>query len=184
MVLKIMWGITGSGDYMPEIIKIMKENSEKENIKITIALSKEAVRVTKWYKVWKELQTISPKPPIIDEGPNMPFIAGDLQYGRYNLFLIAPLTANSTAKIAHGIADTLITNAFAQCAKGKTPIYILPIDQETGTKTTILPSGEKFELTIREIDVENVNKIKTMKNITVLKNPEEIYDIIKKHIMK
>ena len=167
---------------MPEIIKIMKEISEKEDVKITIALSKEAVRVTKYYRVWKELKTISPKEPLIDEGPNMPFIAGDLQYGRYDFFLIAPLTANSTAKIAHGIADTLITNAFAQCAKGKTPIYVLPVDQKTGTTTTILPSGEKFDLTVREVDVENVNKIKTMKNVTVLKGPEEIHNVIKKHM--
>ena len=178
MVLKFMWGITGSGDYMPEIIKIMKEISEKEDVKITIALSKEAVRVTKWYKAWKELQTISPKEPIIDEGPNMPFIAGDLQYGRYDFFLIAPLTANSTAKIAHGIADTLITNAFAQCAKGNTPIYVLPVDQKIGTTTTILPSGEKFYLTVREVDVENTNKLKQMKGITVLEKPEEISTII------
>ena len=36
-----------------------------------------------------------------------PFLVGKLQTGDYDLFLVAPVTANSTAKIATGIADTL-----------------------------------------------------------------------------
>ena len=73
--------------------------------------------------------------------------------GHYDFLLIAPATANTVAKIVYGIADTLVTNTVSQTAKGKTPIFILPVDQKRGTVKTAAPSGRAFELTMREVDV-------------------------------
>ena len=39
------------------------------------------------------------------------------------------------------------------------------------------PSGRAFELTMREVDVPNSEKLAQMENITVLKSPYDIYDI-------
>jgi flavoprotein len=57
-------------------------------------------------------------------------------------------------------------------------IYVLPVDQKKGTTTTILPGNEKLELTIRDIDVDNTNRLKKMKGIVVLEKPQEIKKVV------
>ena len=71
----------------------------------------------------------------------------------------------------------LSLNAVSQTAKGKTPIFIMPVDQKRGTVKTAAPSGRAFELTMREVDITNSEKLAQMENITVLENPYDIYDI-------
>lgn len=159
----------------------MKEIVKQDDIEITVFLSKAAVMVVKWYKVWDDLKSISSR-VLIERGPNSPFIAGSLQTGEYDFLLIAPASANTVAKIVNGIADSLITNALALAQKGGVPVYILPTDQELGTIITTLPSGKSLKLFMREIDVENVNKLRLMKGIVVLKKPDEIKDVIKSFI--
>jgi flavoprotein len=90
------------------------------------------------------------------------------------MFLVAPVTANTTAKIACGIGDTLLSNAVAQGAKTRMPIYIYPPDNKPGELETILPGGKKLTLYIRDVDVENVNRIKKMEGITVLVSVQDI----------
>ena len=94
----------------------MIELKRQYDLKVDIYVSKNAVMVLKWYKLWdmlkdefSEMQT--------EVNSNSPFLVGKLQTGHYDLFLVAPVTANSTAKIAYGIADTLLTNAVSQGAK-------------------------------------------------------------------
>jgi len=48
--------------------------------------------------------------------------------GAYDALVIAPATANSIAKFASGIADSLITNLFAHAGKFHVPIIVLPTD--------------------------------------------------------
>ena len=122
-MVKIAWGITGCGDKIEEIAALMVELKRKHDLKVDIYVSKNAVMVLKWYKLWDML-----KDEFFDirteVNANSPFLVGKLQTGDYDLFLVAPVTANSTAKIAHGIADTLITNAVSQAAKAIVPIYL------------------------------------------------------------
>ena len=181
MVLKIAWGITGAGDYLPETIQVLKEALQSYNFKLKIVLSKAAIIVVKMYGLWKELEQITPK-LLLEKDANTPFIPGPLQRGVYNFFLVVPSTANTVAKIVVGIADTLVTNSVAQAQKGNIPIYILPVDQKPGSLTTILPSGETLTITTREIDLANVEKLKKMKGITVLSHPTEIFEIIEQYL--
>ena len=173
MPVKIAWAITGAGDYLPESVQIMKEIVQEQDVKVLIFLSKAGMQVIKWYKLLKDLETISPKIKT-EIDANTPFIAGALQKGTHEFLVIMPATANTVAKIAYGIADTLVTNAVSQAMKTKVPIYIYPVDQKSGTVTTILPSGEKMELITRDIDLENVEKLRAMKGMTVLGHPSEM----------
>jgi flavoprotein len=104
----------------------------------------------------------------------VPFIAGLLQIGKYDLLVVAPLTANSTAKIAHGIADTLITNAVAQTLKGTTPVLLMPVDQQPGEVKTVDPNNEEFIIKTRRIDLENVARLREMDGVTLLGSPVDI----------
>ena len=183
--MKVAWGITGSGDYMPEIVKTMKEIVQKDsNIKIYIFLSKAAYKVVMWYALFKDLKNISDKIYIeVDSNTTEPFyyIPGALQTGKFDFFIVCPATGNTVAKIVNGIADTLITNSVAQAAKANIPIYILPVDHTEGKQVTKLPSGEKLELEMRRIDLENTSKLSKMGNIHVFFSPLEIEAIFQKH---
>ncbi|WP_440947255.1 archaeoflavoprotein AfpA [Methanosarcina sp. T3] len=175
-VKRIAWGITGSGDQMIETYSILVDIKNRTGVETMVFLSKEGETVMKWYHLWDKIQKDFPNFKV-DAGPNSPFIAGPLQMGYYDFLLIAPATANTVAKIAYGIADTLVTNAVSQTAKGKTPIFILPVDQKRGTVKTAAPSGKAFELSMREVDVTNSEKLAQMENINVLASPYDIYDI-------
>jgi archaeoflavoprotein AfpA len=181
MPLKFAWAITGAGDYMPESVQVMKEIVKEHDAKILIFLSKAGMQVIKWYKLSKDLESISSK--IRTEiDANTPFLAGPLQKGTHQFIIVMPATANTVAKLANGIADTLITNVVAQAMKTAVPIYIYPVDQKPGTVTTVLPSGEKMELTTRDIDLENVEKLRAMKGMTILSHPSEIQEHLKQYL--
>jgi len=177
MSLKIAWGITGSGDYIEETISIMTRISKSPDVDVKLFMSKSGEEVVRWYKLRETLEEFFPNFSV-EKGPNVPFIAGQVQMGKFDLLLIAPTTGNTTAKIAHGIADTLVTNTVSQAMKARIPVYIYPVDQKIGDVLTILPNGKELTLTMRDVDIENVEKIKKMKNITVIEDISEIEELI------
>ncbi len=176
--VRIAWGVTGAGDYLEESLKVMKGVSKDLGVEVTVLVSRNAEMVIKWYKLWKEL-TSSFEKIKIERGPNQPFVAGPLQVGYYSLFFVSPATANTTAKIALGIADTLITNCVSQAVKGGTPVYVYPVDQEPGSITTEIPGGRRIEIRTRKVDLENVEKLRRMEGITVLASPQEIEPVVR-----
>ena len=179
-MLKIAWGITGCGDQIEETFAIMKDLSERYDLDIKVYLSKNGELVMKWYNLWKDLKGLFPKVSV-EHGANSPFIAGQLQMGKFDLFLVCPMSANTAAKIAYGIADSLLTNGVAQAAKAKIPIYIYPADQYEGAVTTILPDGNEMTLYMRDVDIENADRLKRMQEITVLESISEIEGVVNRH---
>lgn len=175
--IRVAWGITGAGDYLVESLTIMKKISRDFEVEVTVLVSKSSEMVIKWYRLWNDLKSSFEKVKL-EKGANVPFVAGPLQIGHYSLFFVSPATANTVAKIAYGIADTLITNCVAQAIKGGTQVYIYPVDQELGSRETPVPEGDKITITTRKIDVENVERIRNMEGITVLKHPFEIEEIV------
>ena len=178
MNIRIAWGITGSGDFMSETVTLMKELTKKYNLEVHAYLSKEGELVLKYYKLLRVVKENFPRVST-EKGPNAPFLSGKLQLSKYDLVLIAPATANTVAKIAYGIADSLITNSAAQAMKVDVPVYIFPVDQKEGEIITKLPNGRDLKIRIRKVDVENVEKLRRMQGITILSRTEEIEDVVK-----
>ncbi|MBY9003647.1 MAG: archaeoflavoprotein AfpA [Candidatus Lokiarchaeota archaeon] len=174
---KILWAITGSGYLIRESIDLMKELQENPNIDITVMLSKEGAVVVKWYRQWLYLKEVVKK-VAIEKTPNNPFYAGPLQIGKYDIFITCPVSANSVAKIVYGIADTLITNCVAQSIKGGVTAYLLPSDQDLESITTTRPDGSPLTLKIRDIEIENVEKLRKMDGVIVLTDFSEIKILI------
>ncbi len=174
---KIIWGITGSGYLIKESIDLMKELQKKYSIDFTVILSTQGVVVAKWYRQWLYLKETIQKVQV-EKTPNNPFLAGPLQTGEYKMLIVCPLSANSAAKIAYGIADTLITNCVAQTIKGGVPVYLNPSDQEDKPIETYRPSGEKLILKIREVELENIERLKKMDGITLFSDLNGIKRII------
>jgi len=170
---RIAWGITGAGDYIRESLDVMSELERDPDLSVTVLLSKNGELVVKWYGLWARLKAGFSEIHS-ERGANTPFLAGPLQLGHYALLFISPGSANTVAKIACGIADSLITNCVAQTVKGGTPVYIYPVDQVLGSQETRGPQGERITIRTREIDIENVNKLRRMAGIDVLAHPSEI----------
>jgi archaeoflavoprotein AfpA len=179
--IRLAWGITGSGDKILESVALLKELTARYNLDVHVYLSKEGKVVLQYYKILEEVKESFPKVSS-EAGPNAPFLSGKLQVGTYDFMLIAPATANTVAKIAYGIADSLITNSVAQAIKANVPVYIYPVDQKEGELTTKLPNGRDLKLRIRKVDVENVEKLRKMEGITVLNRLDEIEDVVKKFV--
>ena len=178
--MKLVWAMTGSGDRIREIVDIMKEVASKPDVQMTVLASKAAEQVLRWYRVWDDMQGAFGKLHV-ESNANTPFLAGPLQMGKYDLLVVAPLTSNSAAKMAVGIADTLVTNCFAQTLKGSTPVLLYPVDQRPGKMTTFSPKGERVELRARDIDLSNVDTLRTMRNVEIITSPAEIIDRIESH---
>ena len=177
----MMWGITGTGYLLDECIDLMKELQNEHNVDLTVILTKEGAAVVKWYKKWLNL-TEAVKRVKVEKTPNIPFYAGPLQLGKYDLFLVCPVSANSVAKIVHGIADTLITNCIAQAIKGGMNVHIFPSDQDLEPISTSRPDGSPLVLKIRDIELENIDKLRTMEGIIVIPNFSDIKEIIIREI--
>jgi len=173
----LLWGITGTGFLLQESIDLMQEIQEDYGVRLTVILSKEGAAVVKWYRKWLPLTEVVKKVKV-EKTPNIPFYAGPLQLGKYDLFLVSPVSANSVAKIACGIADTLITNCVAQAIKGGQTVYIFPSDQESKPIKTSRPDGTPLVLKIRDIELENIKKLKTMEGIVVLSEFKDIRNLI------
>lgn len=60
----------------------------------------------------------------------------------------------------------------------------MPVDHVEGRQVTTLPSGEKLELEMREVDLENTSRLSRMRGIHVFFGPNEIEDIFMKHSKK
>lgn len=177
MTFKLIFGMTGTGYVLEESIDLMKELQDNYDVDITIILSKEGAAVVKWYKKWL-LLTETVKKVKVEKTPNIPFYAGPLQLGNYDLFLACPVSANSVAKIVCGIADTLITNCVAQAIKGGQTVYTFPSDQDTEPIVTSRPNGSPLVLKIRDIELENIKKLKQMEGIVVISEFSEIKQLI------
>ena len=177
MTFKMVWGITGTGYLLKESIDLMNELQKNNDIEITVILSKEGAVVVKMYKQWGYLNEVISRVRV-EITPNNPFLAGPLQLGKYDLLLVCPVTANSVAKIVYGITDTLITNCVAQTIKGGVPVYLFPSDQHLEPIVTSKPDGSPLVLKIKDIELENIKKLKKMEGIFVISDFSEIKHII------
>ncbi|MBD3341236.1 MAG: archaeoflavoprotein AfpA [Candidatus Lokiarchaeota archaeon] len=180
---RIMWGITGTGYLIKESIDLMKDLIESHDVEITVMLSKEGEVVVKWYKQWDYLNEVVEKVRT-EKTPNNPFLAGPLQIGKYDMFIVCPVSANSVAKIVYGIADTLVTNCVAQTIKGGIDVHLLPSDQHLEPIVTSKPDGSPLILKIRDIEIENVDRLKKMEGIHVFAEFSEIKNAVLKEINK
>jgi archaeoflavoprotein AfpA len=179
---RVAWGITGSGDRLVEVIEAMKQIKKQyqDEIRITVYLSQAGNQVVTFYGLAKDLKENFDKVRV-EVNSNVPTLAVQLQSGKIEFLLIAPTTANTVAKIATGIADTLLCNAAIMSLKSFVPVYILPCDYMEGVTVTQLPDGSEMRVRVRKEDVENTRKLAAMDGIVILEKPEEIHAVFQKH---
>lgn len=134
--MKIAWCITGAGHYLRESFDVIQKIKEKQpDTKVTSFVSKAAQEVVSMYGLDRSLSSISNGNYLEEcfyereQGSSFPK-AGRMLLNKYDALIVTPATSNTIAKLAYGIADTLVTNAVAQAVKGSVPVYIVPVDVE------------------------------------------------------
>ncbi len=176
--IRIAWGITGAGDRLKETIDVMKGLKENYDVEIRVYASQAGEQVLKWYKML-DLVKSSFDRFYVEKNANSPFLAGELQIGKFIALVIAPATANTVAKIAGGIADTLLSNSALMALKAFVPVYIMPSDYKEGEVITDLPDGKKLRLRVRKEDVEHVEKLRKTDGVFIVESPEELENELK-----
>jgi archaeoflavoprotein AfpA len=182
---KIAWGITGSGDRIVETVEVMLELQKAYNdlVDVRVFVSRAGEQVIKYYKLFNTLEKNFDK-VWVEINANSPFLAGQLQVKRYEFLLLAPTTSNTVAKIALGLADSLLSNAAIMSQKAFVPTYIMPCDYRPGIITTILPDGSEMKLRIRKEDAEHVQRLRQMEDVHVIETPEEIAAVFETHFSR
>lgn len=163
---KIAWGITGAGAFLKECIEMILSFPKN---KVDIFISKAGEEVLKMYRFWDCLKENN---LILDRTSSSPS-CGLFYRGVYSLLVIAPATSNTVAKMAYGIADTLITNIFAQSGKAGVPSVVLPTDVDEGL-ISLSPSGKEIVLKRRNVDEENILRLRCMENVIVVNSVREL----------
>jgi archaeoflavoprotein AfpA len=182
---KIAWGITGSGDRIVETVEVMLELQKAYNdlVDVRVFVSRAGEQVIKYYKLFNTLEKNFDK-VWVEINANSPFLAGQLQVKRYEFLLLAPTTSNTVAKIALGLADSLLSNAAIMSQKAFVSTYIMPCDYKPGIITTILPDGSEMKLRIRKEDAEHVQRLRQMEDVYVIETPKEIAAVFEKHFSR
>ena len=176
---KVAWGITGSGDNIDEILKVMKEaDVEYGDVEIRVYVSRAGEQVLKMYSIFTDLQNNFTRVRV-EKNSNTPFLAAWMQVRKYSLLIIAPATSNTVAKIANGIGDTLLTNATIMGLKAFVPVYVVPTDYKEGIVFTRLPNGKEMKLRVRKEEADQVRKLEKMEDMHVLQGPQEIKKLFK-----
>jgi len=105
--MKILWCITGAGQFLKECVEILDKNNDVK----TVAISEAGEDVLKMYGIKPKTEH-----KILEKEQGV--------------------TSNTVAKLAYGISDSLITVIITQAIKSAIPVYLLPTDISEGYSIT------------------------------------------------
>lgn len=163
---KIAWAVTGAGHFLADCAsEILKYRN------VDVYLSRAAEEVIRMYRLQDRLQgggvrvrreTLASSPAVIS-----------FAHGVYQVLVVAPATANSVAKFVLGIADSLVSNLFAQAGKARVPIIVLPTDLAP-EMDSVGPHGDLIKVYPRPIDLANTARLRSFPGVTVVDSVEQM----------
>lgn len=174
---KIVIGITGSiaAYKVPFLVRLLKKQGAEVQVILTPFAAKFVTPLT--------LSTLSEKPVLIDffdEGDGSWFSHVDLGLWA-DMILLAPLTANTIAKMATGIADNLLltTVLSARCPVYFAPAMDLDMYKHPSTGENIDKLKKFGYKLIEPVEGELASGLK---GVGRLEEPEKILDILKEEL--
>jgi archaeoflavoprotein AfpA len=182
---KVVWGITGAGDKIAEIVETMKELKKLSDgkVEIEVYISKAADTMLKFYGLEEDIKKNFSK-VMVELNANSPFLAAWMQSGKYEFLLIAPASSNTVAKIANSISDTMLTNAAIMSLKAYQQVYILPTDYKESIVYTKLPNGKDMKLRVRKEEADQVRKLEAMDGMHTFENPQKMKEFYMEWLKK
>lgn len=162
---RMAWALTGSGHFLKESLDLARELPD-----VDLYLSKAAAEVLHMYAY--PIGELRRHFRIFRDNTASAAPVGLFYHGHYHSVVIAPATSNTVAKCVWGIADTLVSNIYAQAGKCRVPSIVFACDTEPEV-TTEAPS-EWVTLYPRRIDLDNAAKLAAFEHTTVVGTIEEL----------
>lgn len=159
------WAITGSGHYLKECLELVKRRPD-----VDLFLSKAAEEVLPMYDF--DVHSMRRRLTCFRDSTASASPVGLFYQGRYKRLVIAPATSNTVAKMVWGIADTLVTNIYAQAGKCRIPSIVFACDTEPAMETEA--PGGKVMVYPRRIDLENVKRLQEFEYTSVVTRYEQL----------
>jgi len=168
----IVWCFTGGGDFFDENYKVFSELLTKGQPILAIFSNAGAIVLNRYGFFWNLSNLGSNNPHLLFLFESEGCVNNNIQYLLekanifYNAFpndpafslgiwlanqkvrciIASPLTANSVAKLTHGIADTMIVNILSAGKKANQLIGVFPTDRGFDTIMSRLPVRQKKSL--------------------------------------
>ncbi|MEW8370507.1 MAG: flavoprotein [Candidatus Thiodiazotropha sp.] len=159
------WAITGSGHYLKECLDLVQQRPD-----VDLFLSKAAAEVLPMYDF--DLKSIRQQITCFRDTTASASPVGLFYQGRYRRLVIAPATSNTIAKMVWGIADTLVTNIYAQAGKCRIPSIVFACDTEPEMETEA--PGGMVMIYPRQIDLENVKRLEDFEYTSVVTSFDQL----------
>jgi dihydromethanopterin reductase (acceptor) len=162
---RLAWALTGSGHYLRECLDLLQTRSD-----VDLFLSRAAAEVLPMYGI--DLRALRERMTCFRDTTASASPVGLFYRGRYKGLVIAPTTSNTVAKMVWGVADSLVTNIYAQAGKCRIPSIVFACDTEPVMETEA-PGGNVMVYP-RRIDLENVERLRTFEHTTVVERYDEL----------
>jgi flavoprotein len=153
------WAITGSGHYLKECLELIHHRPD-----VDLFLSKAAAEVLSMYDF--DVKSLRERFTCFRDSTASASPVGLFYEGRYKRLIIAPATSNTIAKMVWGIADTLVTNVYAQAGKCRIPSIVFACDSEPEMETEA-PGGTVMVYP-RQVDLDNVKRLEKFEYTSVV----------------
>jgi dihydromethanopterin reductase (acceptor) len=164
---RIAWALTGSGHYLRECLDIVDTLQD-----VDLFLSNAAAEILRQYGYQHNVGRV-----FLDKTASSVPVEFFYQ-GVYHMVVIAPTSSNTVAKMVCGVSDNLVTNIFAQAGKCRVPCVVFACDTAPEIESEA-PHGNIVKVYPRRIDIENMNKLKTFEQTTVVADMQEMDAVIK-----
>jgi phosphopantothenoylcysteine synthetase/decarboxylase len=127
------------------------------------------------------LASLKDKMPVYrDKAASAPPV-GLFYKGYYHTLVMAPTTSNTIAKCSLGIADSLVTNLYAQAGKCRVESIVYPCDTAPEIETTA-PGNKKFMVYPRPIELEATDKLRDFPFTQVVDDVEQLIDSVRQRL--
>lgn len=167
---RLAWALTGSGHYLKECIEIIGGLED-----VDLFLSKAAAEILQQYGYTHNVGRVF-------QDKTASAVPVELFYhGVYHTVVIAPSSSNTVAKMVCGISDNLVTNIFAQAGKCRVPTIVFACDTEPELESEA-PKEHMVKVYPRRIDLDNMEKLKTFEETTVVADMAELESAIQKRM--
>lgn len=171
---RLAWAISGSGHYIEECVEFMLTLDH-----VDLYLSQAGEEVLKMYGI--SLASLKDKMPVYrDKAASAPPV-GLFYKGYYHTLVMAPTTSNTIAKCSLGIADSLVTNLYAQAGKCRIESIVYPCDTAPEIETTA-PGNKKFMVYPRPIELEATDKLRDFPFTQVVDDVEQLIDSVRQRL--
>ncbi len=170
---RIAWALSGSGHFLKECLDIVRELDH-----VDLFLTEAAREVVRMYGY--DLSTFKPGCKVHRDNTASAVPVMFLYEGNYRMVVLAPATSNTVAKCVVGISDTLVTNFYAQAGKCRIPSIVYACDTAPALITDA--PGKQVWVYPRPIDLENVERLRTFRDTTVVHCVEALREQIAVHL--